>query len=164
MGEERVQQARLQTLKFDFEVLHMKEDERIDTFTTKLTTLVNKADSLGHTMKDEELVRKLLNAVPDRLVHNNRYSQSLFPVNEIDIDECLLAFIQSQYAALTVEHWLSLLLKAADVEAARGHIGSSKIRVEAFITLRVLVAKISYCSFNLMLLVRLEKFCMCRKQ
>nr|GEZ58483.1 zinc finger, CCHC-type [Tanacetum cinerariifolium] len=66
MGEERVQQARLQTLKFDFEVLHMKEDERIDTFTTKLTTLVNKADSLGHTMKDEELVRKLLNAVPDR--------------------------------------------------------------------------------------------------
>nr|GEV51329.1 retrovirus-related Pol polyprotein from transposon TNT 1-94 [Tanacetum cinerariifolium] len=76
------------------------------------------------------------------LVHNNRYSQSLFPVNEIDIDECLPAFIQSQYAALTVGHWLSLLLKAADVEAARGHIGSSKIRVEAFITLRVLVAKI----------------------
>nr|GEX98247.1 zinc finger, CCHC-type [Tanacetum cinerariifolium] len=67
MGEEIVQQARLQTLKSDFEMLHMKEDETINTFTTKLTTLVNKAASLGHTMKDEELVRKLLNAVPDRL-------------------------------------------------------------------------------------------------
>ncbi|GKA25058.1 zinc finger, CCHC-type containing protein [Tanacetum coccineum] len=67
LGEERVQQARLQTLKSDFEMLHMKEDETIDAFTTKLTTLVNKAASLGHTMEDETLVRKLLNAVPDRL-------------------------------------------------------------------------------------------------
>ncbi|GKB09174.1 zinc finger, CCHC-type containing protein [Tanacetum coccineum] len=66
IGEERVQQARLQTLKSDFEMLHMKEDETIDTFTTKLTTLVNKAASLGHTMEDEILVGKLLNAVPDR--------------------------------------------------------------------------------------------------
>nr|GEU31468.1 zinc finger, CCHC-type [Tanacetum cinerariifolium] len=48
-------------------MLHMKEDETIDTFTKKLTTLVNKAASLGHTMEDGTLVRKLLNAVPDRL-------------------------------------------------------------------------------------------------
>ncbi|GKF94426.1 hypothetical protein Tco_0284126, partial [Tanacetum coccineum] len=40
IGEERVQQARLQTLKSDFEMLHMKEDETIDTFTEKLTTLI----------------------------------------------------------------------------------------------------------------------------
>ncbi|GKF02380.1 hypothetical protein Tco_0029303, partial [Tanacetum coccineum] len=76
-----------------------------------------------------------------RLLDNNRYSQS-FPVHKLDIDECLLAFLRSQSAAVTVGHWLSLLLKAADVEAARGHKGSSKIRVEAFMTLRVLVAKV----------------------
>ncbi|GJS13839.1 hypothetical protein Tco_0408311 [Tanacetum coccineum] len=53
IGEQRVQQARLQTLKSDFEMLHMKEDETIDTFTGKLTTLVNKAaTSLGHTIED----------------------------------------------------------------------------------------------------------------
>ncbi|GJV37302.1 hypothetical protein Tco_1409779 [Tanacetum coccineum] len=40
IGEERVQQARLQTLKSEFEMLHMKEDETIDTFTRKLTTLI----------------------------------------------------------------------------------------------------------------------------
>ncbi|GKE18184.1 zinc finger, CCHC-type containing protein [Tanacetum coccineum] len=67
IGEQRVQQARLQTLKSDFEMLHMKEDETIDTFTGKLTTLVNKAASLGHTIEDQTLVRKLLNVVPDRL-------------------------------------------------------------------------------------------------
>nr|GEU83935.1 ribonuclease H-like domain, reverse transcriptase, RNA-dependent DNA polymerase [Tanacetum cinerariifolium] len=68
--EERVQQARLQTLKSDFEMLHMKEDEIIDTFTAKLTTLLNKAASLGHTIEDETLVQKLLNAIPDRTKPN----------------------------------------------------------------------------------------------
>nr|GEU35983.1 hypothetical protein [Tanacetum cinerariifolium] len=66
VGEERVQQARLQTLKSEFELLHMKEDETIDTFTVKLTTLANKAAGLGHTFDDSTLVRKILNAVPDR--------------------------------------------------------------------------------------------------
>ncbi|GJU21042.1 hypothetical protein Tco_1154384 [Tanacetum coccineum] len=47
-------------------MLHMKKDETIDTFTAKLNTILNKATSLGHTMEDETLVRKLLNAVPDR--------------------------------------------------------------------------------------------------
>nr|GFB58455.1 zinc finger, CCHC-type [Tanacetum cinerariifolium] len=79
------QQARLQTLKSDFEMLHMKEDETIDTLTTKLTTLVNKAASLGYTMKDEELIRKLLNAVPDR------YLQIVASIEQYsDLDEMTL--------------------------------------------------------------------------
>ncbi|KAL5697581.1 hypothetical protein ACHQM5_028707 [Ranunculus cassubicifolius] len=57
-------------------------------------------------------------------------------------DECLLAFLQSQNASAAVGHWLSLLLKIADTEAARGHRGSARLRVEAFWTLRVLVAKV----------------------
>lgn len=34
--------------------------------------------------------------------------------------------------------------KAADTEAARGHRGSARLRIEAFRTLRVLVAKVIY--------------------
>ncbi|GKE36387.1 hypothetical protein Tco_1459792, partial [Tanacetum coccineum] len=60
----------------------------------------------------------------------------------VDIDKCLLAFLQSQSTAVSVGHWLSPLIKAPDVEVGWGK-GSSKIRVEAFITLRVLVAKVS---------------------
>lgn len=33
-------------------------------------------------------------------------------------------------------------MKAAEVEAARGHRGSASLRVEAFTTLRVLIAKV----------------------
>nr|GEY76560.1 ribonuclease H-like domain, reverse transcriptase, RNA-dependent DNA polymerase [Tanacetum cinerariifolium] len=72
IGEERVQQARLQTLKSDFEMLHIKEDDTIDTFIEKLTILVNKAASLGHTIEDQTLVRKLLNVVPDRTKANEQ--------------------------------------------------------------------------------------------
>nr|GEY55176.1 zinc finger, CCHC-type [Tanacetum cinerariifolium] len=89
MGEERVQQARLQTLKSDFEMLHMKEDETIDTFTTKLTTLVNKATSLGHTMKDEELVRKLLNAVPDRYLQIVTSIEQYSDLDELTLEEAI---------------------------------------------------------------------------
>ncbi|CAM8943399.1 unnamed protein product [Rhodiola kirilowii] len=59
-----------------------------------------------------------------------------------DSKECHLAFLRSQSASAAIGHWLSLLLKAADTEAVRGHHGSATLRVEAFLTLRVLVAKI----------------------
>nr|GEX24163.1 zinc finger, CCHC-type [Tanacetum cinerariifolium] len=88
IGEERVQQARLQTLKSDFEMLHMKEDETIDTFTEKLTTLVNKAASLWHTIKDQTLVRKLLNVVPDRIKANEQFN-----LVEEDLEPTLLMAI-----------------------------------------------------------------------
>ncbi|KAK6133152.1 hypothetical protein DH2020_033090 [Rehmannia glutinosa] len=73
-----------------------------------------------------------------------------FPVSRVSncnivSEECLLAFLQSEPASAAIGHWLSLLLKActaADIEAARGHRGSSRLRVEALITLRVLVAKV----------------------
>ncbi|GJZ59431.1 zinc finger, CCHC-type containing protein [Tanacetum coccineum] len=87
--EERVQQARLQTLKSDFEMLHMKEDETIDTFTAKLTTLVNKAASLGHTMEDETLVRKLLNAVPDRYLQIVMLIEQYSYLSEMTLEEAI---------------------------------------------------------------------------
>ncbi|WVZ26978.1 hypothetical protein V8G54_000019 (mitochondrion) [Vigna mungo] len=56
--------------------------------------------------------------------------------------ECILAFLQSQFASAAIGHWLSLLLKTADTEAARGQQGSARLRIEAFKTLRVLVATV----------------------
>nr|GEX58051.1 ribonuclease H-like domain, reverse transcriptase, RNA-dependent DNA polymerase [Tanacetum cinerariifolium] len=65
--EQLLQITKHKTTKAIWDALKTRhiEDETIDTFTGKLTTLVNKAASLGHTMDDETLVRKLLNVVPD---------------------------------------------------------------------------------------------------
>ncbi|GKC12430.1 hypothetical protein Tco_1009212, partial [Tanacetum coccineum] len=67
----------------------MKEDETIDTFTTKLTTLVNKAASLGHTMEDETLVRKLLNAVPDRYLQIVASIKQYSNLDEMTLEEAI---------------------------------------------------------------------------
>ncbi|GJZ51106.1 zinc finger, CCHC-type containing protein [Tanacetum coccineum] len=67
----------------------MKEDETIDTFTTKLTTLINKAASLGHTMEDETLVRKLLNAVPDRYLQIVASIEQYSDLDEMTLEEAI---------------------------------------------------------------------------
>ncbi|GJU04853.1 zinc finger, CCHC-type containing protein [Tanacetum coccineum] len=89
IGEERVQQARLQTLKSEFEMLHMKEDEPIDTFTVKLTTLVNKAASLGYTIEDSAVVRKLLNVVPDKFLQIVASIEQYSDLDEMSVDEAI---------------------------------------------------------------------------
>ncbi|GKA70358.1 zinc finger, CCHC-type containing protein [Tanacetum coccineum] len=89
MGEQRVQQARLQTLKSDFEMLQMKEDETIDSFTGKLTTLANKAAGLGHTFEDPTLVRKLLNAVPDKFLQIVASIEQYSDLDEMTLEEVI---------------------------------------------------------------------------
>ncbi|KAL6998914.1 hypothetical protein U1Q18_000081 [Sarracenia purpurea var. burkii] len=86
---------------------------------------------------------KQINGFPILLVRRDMQSLiNIVPKYESETEECLLGFLHSQNASAAVGHWLSLLLKAADVEASRGHRGSSKVRVEAFMTLRILVAKV----------------------
>nr|GEY77700.1 zinc finger, CCHC-type [Tanacetum cinerariifolium] len=68
-------------------MLFIKEDETIDTFTTKLTTLVNKAASLRHTMEDETLVHKLLNVVPDRYLQIVASVEQYSDLSEMTLEE-----------------------------------------------------------------------------
>nr|GEY65589.1 zinc finger, CCHC-type [Tanacetum cinerariifolium] len=68
VGENRVQQAKQQTLKSEFEMLQMEENESIDSFVTRLKSIINKAASVGLAYENSTLVRKLLNVVPDRFL------------------------------------------------------------------------------------------------
>nr|GEV46622.1 ribonuclease H-like domain, reverse transcriptase, RNA-dependent DNA polymerase [Tanacetum cinerariifolium] len=70
-------------------MLYMKEDETIDTFTIKLTTLVNKAASRGHTMEDRTLVRKLLNDVPDRYLQIVASIEQYSDLSEMTLEEVI---------------------------------------------------------------------------
>ncbi|GJZ49383.1 zinc finger, CCHC-type containing protein [Tanacetum coccineum] len=64
IGEERVQQARLQTLKSDFEMLHMKDTRAIDTSPQTMTELSKQSRQSGATIEDSVVwYSKLLNAV-----------------------------------------------------------------------------------------------------
>ncbi|GJQ93895.1 hypothetical protein Tco_0005034 [Tanacetum coccineum] len=67
----------------------MKEDEAIDTFTAKLTTLVNKAASLGQTIEDSIVVQKLLNVVPDKFLQIVASIEQYSDLDEISVEEAI---------------------------------------------------------------------------
>nr|GEZ52765.1 zinc finger, CCHC-type [Tanacetum cinerariifolium] len=133
LGEERVQQARLQTLKSDFEMLQIKEDETIDAFTKKLTTLVNKASSLGHIMEDETLVRKLLNDVPDRYLQIVASIEQYSDLSEMTLEEAIgrLKTYEERikYKGKQVDNQDRLLFTRYEEQGIRrGHGGSNQSR------------------------------------
>ncbi|XP_063945046.1 uncharacterized protein LOC135151491 [Daucus carota subsp. sativus] len=68
MGVERVKEAKVQTLKGEFESLVMKESEKIDDFCMKLSGIVTNIRVLGETLEESSVVRKILRAVPDKFL------------------------------------------------------------------------------------------------
>ena len=68
MGAERVKEAKVQTLKSEFEVLRMKNGESVDDFAMKLTAIVNGIRSLGDKVEEVYVVKKLLRAVPPKFL------------------------------------------------------------------------------------------------
>lgn len=68
LGAERVKNARIQTLKSEFESLCMKETEAIDDFCMKLNGLVTTIRALGEEVQEAYVVKKLLRAVPSKFL------------------------------------------------------------------------------------------------
>lgn len=73
MGTECVKEGKVQTLKSEFEVNHLKEVESVDDFVMTLTSIVSKRCAMG--MKEEAYVvnlrlRGAVKVPPDRV--NNR--------------------------------------------------------------------------------------------
>jgi len=64
LGADRVREARLQTLKSEFDRLKMKETESIDDFVCKLSEISSKSASLGENIDESKLVKKFLSSLP----------------------------------------------------------------------------------------------------
>nr|GEX69489.1 putative reverse transcriptase domain-containing protein [Tanacetum cinerariifolium] len=85
VGENRVQQTKQQTIKSEFEMLQMKENESVDS----LTSIINKAASLGLTYEDSVVERKLLNAVPDKFLQIVASIEQYSDLDEMSVDEAI---------------------------------------------------------------------------
>jgi hypothetical protein len=68
VGADRVRDARLQTLKAKFDTLRMREDEPIDKYAGKLTSMSVRYSNLGGTLDDAAMVKKLFDTVPERFL------------------------------------------------------------------------------------------------
>jgi hypothetical protein len=67
VGADRVKAARLSTLRGEFDRLIMADGEELDIYAGKIGCMATKFASLGGTLSDAQMVKKLLDTVPDSL-------------------------------------------------------------------------------------------------
>ncbi|KAK1419766.1 hypothetical protein QVD17_29081 [Tagetes erecta] len=89
LGAERVQQARLQTLKRDFVKLKMEPKDSVDEFAGKLSEIINKFSSLGETLETSAVVKKLLEAMPTRFISIVATIEQVTDLQKLTFEDCL---------------------------------------------------------------------------
>ncbi|XP_076910419.1 uncharacterized protein LOC143568061 [Bidens hawaiensis] len=89
LGVDRVQQARLRSLMRDFNQLKMGEKEFVEDFAGKITEYASQFDSLGSPMEDHELVKKLLDSVPDRFIAIVATIEQWADLNTMVFEDCI---------------------------------------------------------------------------
>uniref|UniRef100_A0ACD5V9B2 Uncharacterized protein n=1 Tax=Avena sativa TaxID=4498 RepID=A0ACD5V9B2_AVESA len=67
VGADRVKTTRLSTLRGEFNKMDMAEGERLDDYAGKISGMAARYTSLGSTLDDAAMVKKLLDTVLDRL-------------------------------------------------------------------------------------------------
>jgi hypothetical protein len=68
LGADRVQQARIQTLNHEFELLAMKDSDSSDEFARKIGAIVSKFQTLGANIEEKIRVKKVLTSAPNRFL------------------------------------------------------------------------------------------------
>ena len=89
VGVERVREARIQSLKSDFDNLKMSEAESVDEFAEKFMMIVGRIHELGDAMDEKYVVKKLLRAVSTKFI-NIASSMVLFnDINKMTMEEAI---------------------------------------------------------------------------
>ena len=89
-GSTKVKRAQLQTLRKEFEMLNMKEGEKVDSFLARTLTVVNKMKVNGEMMKSSTVVSKVLRSLSSKF---NYVVCSIEESNDLDkmtIDDVIL--------------------------------------------------------------------------
>ncbi|XP_074339830.1 uncharacterized protein LOC141677690 [Apium graveolens] len=89
MGAERVKEAKVQTLKGEFESPMMKETDKIDDFRMKLSGIMTNIRVLGETMEESSVVRKILRATPDTFLQIASNIEQFRDVKAMTVEELI---------------------------------------------------------------------------
>jgi hypothetical protein len=89
VGAERVKDARLQTLKAEFDAMKMKEEETIDQFAGRLTAMSVRYSNLGGSMEDTAMVKKMFDTVPKRYLNVVAGIEQFFDLKLLAFDEAV---------------------------------------------------------------------------
>ncbi|XP_022008439.1 uncharacterized protein LOC110907823 [Helianthus annuus] len=89
LGADRVQQARLQSLKRELNQLKMKETETVEEFAGKIGEISNKFRSLGATLDDKDQVKKLLDSMPDKFIAIVATIEQVADLGTMTVEDCI---------------------------------------------------------------------------
>lgn len=88
-GADKVKNARIQTLKSEFEATTMREDETIDDFQEKMNGIVSNIRALGEKMDESYVVKKLLHAVPSKFLQITSTIEQFGDLNTMTMEEAV---------------------------------------------------------------------------
>ncbi|XP_074374845.1 uncharacterized protein LOC141715651 [Apium graveolens] len=89
LGAEKVETARAQTLKGEFETLSMKENDQLDEFYIKLNGLVTNIRALGEKKEEAYVLKKLPRAVPLKFLHITSAIEQFGDLEEMSMEEVI---------------------------------------------------------------------------
>ncbi|KAK1680095.1 hypothetical protein QYE76_040943 [Lolium multiflorum] len=89
VGADRVKAARLSMLRGEFDRLIMADDEELDVYAGKICCMAAKFASLGRTLSDAQMVKKLRDTVPESLFAAVAGIEQFCDVETICFDEVL---------------------------------------------------------------------------
>ncbi|PNX57310.1 retrovirus-related Pol polyprotein from transposon TNT 1-94, partial [Trifolium pratense] len=86
-GSTKVKRAQLQSLRRDFEVLCMKDDESVDEFFTRTLAIANKMTAHGERMYESTIVEKILRSMTSRFDYVTCAIEESHDVTTMSVDE-----------------------------------------------------------------------------
>ena len=124
-GSTKVKRAQLQALRKEFELLHMREGEKVDSFLARTLTVVNKMKINGEDVQASTVVSKILRSLTPKFNHVVCAIEESNDIDTMSIDELhgsLLVQEQRMQGSQTEEQ---LLRVSYDGKPGRGRGRSS---------------------------------------
>lgn len=89
LGADRVQEARVQSLKEEFENLKMKTSETVEDYAFKVGTIVNKIRELGEIIEDSYVVKRMLQSFPIKFLQIVSSIEQFADLNNMTVEELI---------------------------------------------------------------------------
>ncbi|PNX57137.1 hypothetical protein L195_g058543, partial [Trifolium pratense] len=98
-GDTKVKKVKLQALKRQYELLEMKNDEKVADYFTRLVTLTNQMKNCGNTLEEQEKVEKVLRTLTSKFDHIVVTIEETKDLSEVKIED-----LQSTLEAHEMKH------------------------------------------------------------
>ncbi|XP_019435907.1 PREDICTED: uncharacterized protein LOC109342365 [Lupinus angustifolius] len=66
-GGDKIKKVKLQSLRRQYELLHMEESDRIGEYFTKILTITNQMKGYGESISDLMIIEKIMRSLPQRI-------------------------------------------------------------------------------------------------